>query len=200
MLSPRGDGSVIDAPGCGKTALHWASARGAVEDVEALLEAGHGLNGRDAEGRTALHWAVLKGRPEIAALLLERGADADAADAAQRTPLMTAAWLGRAELLGVLADAGCSVRFQNADGATALAVACSFGQSAAALALLARPPYADDAGHAAPRVGKNVLQCAFERGYSRPGVATLFFIRPRVLDERGSLVHKSGKRTRIRPR
>ena len=91
LLSPRGDGSVIDAPGCGSTSLHWACANGRVEDVEALLAAGRGVGARDGGGRTPLHWAVLKGRGAVARALLDAGADAGAADDSGRTALMAAA-------------------------------------------------------------------------------------------------------------
>ncbi|KAH8063539.1 hypothetical protein JL722_2717 [Aureococcus anophagefferens] len=99
LLSPRGDGSVIDAPGCGSTSLHWACANGRVEDVEALLAAGRGVGARDGGGRTPLHWAVLKGRGAVARALLDAGADAGAADDSGRTALMAArrrAGVGRA--------------------------------------------------------------------------------------------------------
>jgi len=100
LLSPRGDGSVIDAPGCGSTSLHWACANGRVEDVEALLAAGRGVGARDGGGRTPLHWAVLKGRGAVARALLDAGADAGAADDSGRTALMAAARAAARRLLG----------------------------------------------------------------------------------------------------
>lgn len=59
----------------------------AVATAEALLDAGAGIDIRDARGRTALHHAAAIGYTEVVALLAARGADLTAQDADGMTPL-----------------------------------------------------------------------------------------------------------------
>ncbi|KAI9766660.1 MAG: hypothetical protein M1839_004783 [Geoglossum umbratile] len=55
--------------------------------VQALLESGVDVNGKDPGGCTALHIAVSQNKVKIAKLLLEYGADVNARDSRGRTPL-----------------------------------------------------------------------------------------------------------------
>jgi ankyrin repeat protein len=59
----------------------------AVAAAEALLDAGAGVDARDARGRTALHHAAAIGYTEVVAVLAARGADLRAQDADGVTPL-----------------------------------------------------------------------------------------------------------------
>ncbi|MDP2307659.1 MAG: ankyrin repeat domain-containing protein [Pseudomonadota bacterium] len=69
-------------PYLGSTPLHFASHRGLLETVRALLGAGADVNAREeASGTTPLHWAAEAGHVEVAGLLLEAGADLEAVDA-----------------------------------------------------------------------------------------------------------------------
>jgi ankyrin repeat protein len=59
----------------------WGTQRGFREVVEALLEAGADVNGRErASGTTPLHWAAEAGNPDLVELLVEKGADLGAVD------------------------------------------------------------------------------------------------------------------------
>lgn len=57
------------------TALMWAAARGNLEVVQALLDAGAQIDAIDGDGRTALRVAAEHGRDRIVELLLQHGAD-----------------------------------------------------------------------------------------------------------------------------
>ena len=50
----------------------WASSKGRVQAVTALLDAGADPNARLADGRTAAELAEAKGHPEVARLIRER--------------------------------------------------------------------------------------------------------------------------------
>jgi len=100
------------------------------EVVRKLVEAGAGVNARDASGRTVLNSAIARtpyfGQPPhsltagTVRLLVAAGASVNAADAEGRTPLMTAASQGSAELVRLLLAAGASVGAKDKRGRTAL--------------------------------------------------------------------------------
>eukprot|EP00435_Cladocopium_sp_Y103_P063594 s92_g25.t1 len=81
----------------GDAALHYASVRGHlkaghVRFLDFLLEAGAGIERRDAEdGSTAMHWALAGGRLEAVRLLLEAGAEARSRSTDDATSLHYAA-------------------------------------------------------------------------------------------------------------
>jgi ankyrin repeat protein len=56
--------------------LHFASATGACEVIQTLLDHGADVNGLDLEGRTALFCATEHGQEAATRLLIQRGADA----------------------------------------------------------------------------------------------------------------------------
>lgn len=62
----------------GKAPLHWASRRGQLQTVEALINAGADVNTKDESGDTPLHSASRYGYDEIVKVLISAGADVDA--------------------------------------------------------------------------------------------------------------------------
>ena len=54
-----------------RTPLYWASSKGHLEVVRALLDAKAEVNKADNDGRTPLYQALSNKHPEIAALLRE---------------------------------------------------------------------------------------------------------------------------------
>ena len=63
-----------DKDGVEYTALMWASAKGHLEIVKALLDAGAEVN-TSLEGRTALDWATLRGHDDVAQALRQGRGD-----------------------------------------------------------------------------------------------------------------------------
>ncbi|CAM9297125.1 unnamed protein product, partial [Sphacelaria rigidula] len=59
-----------DTDRAGRTALHWAAARGNTDVVHALLEAGANINARDGAGSSPLHCAARAGHAAIVEALL----------------------------------------------------------------------------------------------------------------------------------
>ena len=66
----------------GLTSLHTAAARGEVEEVRRLVEAGADLDTRNTWGMTAARCAALGGNLDIVRRLQEHGADINIADQA----------------------------------------------------------------------------------------------------------------------
>jgi hypothetical protein len=71
----------------GYTQLHYAAARGSIQDIALLLRRGANPNIRDADGNTPLHTAVSAGRTAAAAILLRGGAHVNARNRAKQSPL-----------------------------------------------------------------------------------------------------------------
>jgi ankyrin repeat protein len=110
--------------------MTYAAARGFVEIVRRLIDAGVDPKARYGNQLTALIWAaghedgVGAGAAEsVINLLLGRGAQIDAADDRGRTALMTAAELGHAEVVGMLVGRGADRTVRDKSGKTALDLA-----------------------------------------------------------------------------
>ena len=92
------------------TPLHMAVARGNVDIVTALLDAGANIEARGTNGARPLHLAALADRAEVAKLLVARGADIESRDNNGMTPLLIAASNGKRDVTAVLLDAGADVK------------------------------------------------------------------------------------------
>ncbi|VDP16877.1 unnamed protein product [Onchocerca flexuosa] len=64
----------------GETALHCAAARGHLECVQSLLDAGASADAIDQNGQTALHLALKRSHIDIALLLITKGCKLDIQD------------------------------------------------------------------------------------------------------------------------
>ena len=92
--------------------LHAPAARGYVELLEPLIDAGAPLEGVDQLRQTALMVATDNGHEEAVQLLLSRGADANGpprGDRRQNRPLVSAAANGNVELIQQLLEHGADI-------------------------------------------------------------------------------------------
>ena len=102
-------------PPSGGSALHLAASSGALEMVQALLDAGCELHARAANGSTALHWAAGSGHAAVVRALLRLGASPTTrtstwgstvrGDNSGQTAAHWAAGSGHDDALGALLDA-----------------------------------------------------------------------------------------------
>jgi ankyrin repeat protein len=106
--------------------------------VEALLQHGVDVNGRDSTGCTALHYAVDEGVPvETPALLLDVGADVMLrCGFSNSTPLHVAAGANNAQAVGLLLRHGADVNALDSEQATPVFHAARNGCAAAAYLLM----------------------------------------------------------------
>src|SRR5580698_1123559 len=117
--------------------LHRAARAGDLKRVEALIENGTPVNGRDSLGGTALHDAAWAGEAEIVEYLIRAGADVNARHAeGQSTPLDYAVLMNRFEVVEILLDHGAQASATN-KGLTALHLAARGGETRIAKLLIA---------------------------------------------------------------
>jgi N-acyl-D-amino-acid deacylase len=114
--------------------LFAAIQRGAVKDVERLLNAGADANATDADGVPAVMAATLFGDAEMVALLLSHGADANRTGPGGATALMWAS--PDADKMRRLLDRGANVNARSQSDRTALLVTASYPGTLDALRLL----------------------------------------------------------------
>ena len=115
----------------GVAPLYRAAARGHVEMVDALADAGADLGWKHLHyGNTALHDAARNGHASVVRSLAARGGRAavDARDNYKQTPLHWAARNGRPATAQVLLEAGADAALKNSIGVTALDLAVSRGK------------------------------------------------------------------------
>ena len=107
------------ADGAGSTALMHAAASGTVPIMQALINGGADVNGKNSRAATALHWAA--GDEAKVKLLLLNGAAVNAKTVEGRTPLYAAATMpGGAAAVRHLLEAGADVNAATLVGTTAL--------------------------------------------------------------------------------
>ena len=140
--------SLVPAIQTGGGPLHIAAARGATEQVAALLARGADPNAaREDTGHTPLHFAAAMGHAEVVELLLRSGADVERTGRDGATALMIASSFGHAAVVSVLLTTGrARVTVPHAfAGTTALHFAAEVGRVAVIELLCAADPRAGEA-------------------------------------------------------
>ena len=111
----------------GKSALHHATWRGHIANVEALLDCGADVNawstGTYNYGKTPIFYAITRDRDEVVELLLRRGAAVDLQNQIGWTALMGASFEGNLAVARRLLQANANVHLQNHNDNTALTIA-----------------------------------------------------------------------------
>uniref|UniRef100_A0A158P882 Non-specific serine/threonine protein kinase n=1 Tax=Angiostrongylus cantonensis TaxID=6313 RepID=A0A158P882_ANGCA len=110
-----------------ETALHCAAARGHIECVQNLLDAGSSVDEFDKHHRTALICALENGHLDIALLLIHKGSKINEADDQGNSPLHIAAHHGLLSAVQTLCHCGADVDQTNQDSFTALHLAAKEG-------------------------------------------------------------------------
>merc|ERR1712203_1306948 len=82
--------------------MAFASDRGCLDCVTALLEAGADANWFDWDQATPIHWAAKKNHVAVAQLLLAAGADLSIENKEGLTPLKMALEKGHTEMIALL--------------------------------------------------------------------------------------------------
>ncbi|WP_294392219.1 ankyrin repeat domain-containing protein [uncultured Sphingomonas sp.] len=136
--------------------LHEAARIGRDDMISALLQAGAGLEVRDAKGYTPLILASYNGHAAATASLLDHGADPAGVDEARgNTALMGVAFKGYGDMARALLAAGADPNQRNRAGQTALMNAVMFGHTTIVEMLLAAgadTQVADVAGNSAASI------------------------------------------------
>jgi ankyrin repeat protein len=105
--------------------------------VQAFLDRGLDVNGRDTDGTPALHWAVRVDDRDLVDMLLAAGADVNSANRYGQAPIHVAVEYRHVGLLGRLFDAGADIETANASGEPPLLIAARLGAVEVVEALLA---------------------------------------------------------------
>lgn len=111
--------------------LHAAASRGDLKALNAVLDAGVGVDSVDAQKQTALLLAVTGGHLEAFKALLARGASVNAQAANKDTPWLLAGALGRTFMLEAMLalppERAPDLSLRNRFGGSALIPACERG-------------------------------------------------------------------------
>ena len=108
--------------------MHFATARGDIDNVEKWLNAGLPIDLLAADGLAPLHWAVLREDTLMAQHLLNRGAHVDVRGAQGETPLMVTAQEGNIASTKFLVERGADVNATDLRGFISLHRAIERGQ------------------------------------------------------------------------
>lgn len=109
---------------CGLPPLHLAASYGMADVVEALLDAGAGINAIGVSDReTPLHVAIDNGELAIAEILIGRGANIEARNKAGLRPLHKAAATGRIQAVQWLLKQNAFPNARANDGSTPMSLA-----------------------------------------------------------------------------
>ena len=134
LAAANADSSTESPTEWGRTGLHWAAERNAVEVARVLLEAGAAVDARDRYGYRPLDWAAKESAAEVARVLLDAGTVVDGRYGF--TPLHYAAMRNAVEVARMLLDAGAGGDAGNVFGNTPLHVAAYFNAVGVARMLL----------------------------------------------------------------
>ncbi|MFZ2329044.1 MAG: ankyrin repeat domain-containing protein [Rhodoferax sp.] len=109
----------------GRTALHYACADLAANEVQRLIDGGANPNARDDNGWSPLHFAAQADSAAIAKLLLAAGAQIDEADSNGNTPLSNAvfSYRGDGAAIQLLRSSGADPNLHNNYGVSPVALA-----------------------------------------------------------------------------
>ncbi len=119
--------------------LLYAVQNGDTAAIQALLDKGADINGRNSNGNAALVLAALMNRLEVVKYLLNRGPNVNGIGQDGFTPLIAAAQDDRRlPMTKVLLDAGANLNVQDNYGETALERAANNGQTETVRLLLER--------------------------------------------------------------
>lgn len=152
-------------------ALHLAALSGHIGAMNALLEYGADVNGKDRYGRTPLHIAAKCGYVDVVSLLIdEYNADPDVRDRSGSTALHVAASHLCVELLGSLLDRGIPIDSRDSRERTPLMRACAGN----------RDQHGVHHGKKSAVEALNVTYCLIDRGAdvnakSKRGLAPIHF-------------------------
>ena len=120
----------------GRTALHWAVAKGHLAIAHLLLEKGAGINAKDNDNETTLHKAIYFNNEGLVRLLLEKGADISAKDWIDHTALDLASKHGLEGVVRVLLEMGADINAKDILAKTALHIAAQHGNEGTVRLLL----------------------------------------------------------------
>ena len=127
-----------NADSAGRTPIHHAITGGCSKEViQVLIDHGADVNARDIKNATALWNACSKGNDDVINVLLNAGADANPVEVGGHTCLH-AAVMGRCskDILQAVVDHGADVNATNKGNASALSIACCYGDADAIKILL----------------------------------------------------------------
>ena len=108
-----------------RTALHYASERGDLKVVEALLSKGAEIDLEDEDCCTALMLAARSRHSDILLYLIDHGADVKRKDGCKRTALHYASERGDLKIVEALLSKGADIDVEDKDGYTPLILAIS---------------------------------------------------------------------------
>ena len=107
--------------------LHYACKTGNIEIVQALVEAGAELNGKNFYNDTPLSIAAIHGHLDIVKYLVEKGANIHGVDKQQRSPFIRACMNGQVHIVAYLLKMGVNPNFCDSSENTGLHYACAYG-------------------------------------------------------------------------
>ncbi|MBN3319266.1 RAI14 protein, partial [Atractosteus spatula] len=119
LLGKKGVNAVkLDSEG--KSALHWAAAKGQVECLGVILAHGADASVPDASGSSPLHLAAKNNNQECALKLIQSKCVIEALDSTGKTALHHAAAIGSVPIVQLLCEHKCPVNIKDVDGCTPL--------------------------------------------------------------------------------
>jgi len=107
--------------------LQRAIMGGDISKIEAAIEKGADVNGKNGQGWTSLHSALWYGTTEMVELLISKGANVNVQENRGNSPLHYAAIKGNSDAASLLIDKGADVNAKTSAGQTPLFLATDYG-------------------------------------------------------------------------